>query len=125
MITVYIASPYTLGDVGKNVGLHMKTANDLIGRGFCVIAPLLFHFLHIVYPRNWETWIKVDLELMSRADVVYRVIGKSAGADLETREAEKLGIPVVYSIDELGVWVFKQDQKKQKPLNQKGKIDHG
>ena len=112
MIVVYIASPYTLGDVGKSVGVHMKVANDLIGRGFCVIAPLLTHFLHIFYPRDWETWIKVDLELLSRADVVYRVPGKSAGADIETQEAEKLGIPVVHSLDELGVWVLQQDRKR-------------
>ncbi len=111
MKVVYLASPYTLGDVGKNVGVHLNIANSLISMGFCVIAPLLSHFLHILYPRPWETWLKLDFELLSRSDVVYRVEGESAGADIEVREAEKLGIPVVYSLDELGVWAYKQDRK--------------
>lgn len=114
MIVVYLASPYTLGDVGKNVSVHLNVANNLISQGYCVIAPLLSHFLHILYPREWETWIKYDLELLSRCDVVYRVEGESAGADIETREAAKLGIRVVYNTDELAAWAGAHGDDKKK-----------
>ncbi len=111
MIVVYLASPYTLGDVGKNVGVHINITNNLISQGYCVIAPLLSHFLHIAYPREWETWIKIDLELLSRSDVVYRAEGESAGADVEVREAEKLGIKVVNNADELAAWATEWAEK--------------
>jgi hypothetical protein len=101
MIVVYIASAYSLGDVGENVHNQLKIANYLIDWGFCPECPLLLHFQHIYKPHTYSEWMKIDLEKLSRSDVVLRLKGESSGADKEVEHAQSIGIPVVYSIDEL------------------------
>jgi hypothetical protein len=101
MTTVFIASPYTLGDVGINVKKSMDIADDLMNIGFTPFVPLLFHFQHITHPRPYEDWIKLDLAWLSKCDCVLRLPGESSGADGEVAKAEELGIPVYYSIQEM------------------------
>jgi hypothetical protein len=101
MKTVFIASPYTLGDVGVNVKKSMDVADELINNGLNPFIPLLYHFQHIANPRPYEDWIKIDLEWLSKCDCVLRLPGESSGADGEVKRAGELGIPVYYSIDEL------------------------
>lgn len=101
MIVVYIASPYTIGDVGQNVSKHLHVADTLIAHGFCPIAPLLFHYLHIIHPRKYEEWMAIDFELLTRCDVVLRLPGESKGVDKEIEVAKELGKPVVTDIPEL------------------------
>lgn len=101
MKTVFIASPYTVGDVGVNVKTSMDVADELMNNGLNPFIPLLYHFQHIVNPRPYEDWIKIDLEWLSKCDCVLRLSGYSSGADGEVRRAEELGIPVYYSIDNL------------------------
>ena len=101
MITVYIASPYTLGDVGVNVSRQMEMVDILISKSYCPFAPLYSHYQHIFKPRPYEDWMKIDVEMLKRCDVVLRLPGESAGADREVSIAKKCGIPVVYSVKEL------------------------
>jgi len=69
--------------------------------GYCPILPLLTHFQYIHKPRCYEDWMQVDEELVSRSDVLLRLPGESPGADREIARAKSLGIPVVYSVEEL------------------------
>jgi len=101
MIVVYISSPYSIGDQAVNVRNQMTTVNLLMDLGYATIAPLYTHFQHMFSPRVYEDWLRLDLELVERSDVVLRLPGKSSGADREVAHALSLGIPVVCSIEEL------------------------
>lgn len=101
MIKVYIASPYTLGDVAVNVKTQIDVADELISRGFSPFVPLLFHFQHMVHPRPYTDWISMDLDWVEVCDVVLRLPGESEGADNEVKHAIEQNIPVYYSLEEL------------------------
>ena len=101
MVVVYISSPYTIGDQAVNVRNQMVATDELMNKGYCCITPLYTHFQHMFSPRGYEDWMKVDLELVKRADVVLRLPGESSGADREVEHAKSLDIPVVFSIEEL------------------------
>ena len=101
MKVVYIACPYTGGDVAANVARCMEVAHLLMDAGYCPIAPLLSHFLHVHRQRPYEDWMAIDMELLRRSDAVIRLSGESPGADRETAAAALFGIPVVRTIPEL------------------------
>jgi hypothetical protein len=69
--------------------------------GYCPILPLLSHFEHLVHPRPYDDWLKIDKEKILRSDCVLRLFGESRGADIEEMYAKENGIPVYHSITEL------------------------
>jgi hypothetical protein len=101
MVKVYIASPYTKGDIAVNVKIQMDTANELMNAGICSYVPLLNHFLHMAHPRPAEDWYAMDKEWLVVCDAVLRLPGESEGADAEMVLAQRSGIPVYYSIQEV------------------------
>lgn len=101
MIKVYIASPYTLGDVAVNVKLQLDAVDALMNKGFAPFAPLYSHFQHMAHPRPYEDWVKIDLEWVKVCDCLLRLQGESKGADNEVKYAKELGLPVFYSMGEL------------------------
>ena len=101
MIKVYIASPYTLGDVSVNVRVSFDAAAKLRTLGYMPIAPLRSHFEHMMHPQAYEVWMTEDKEYVAWADVLLRLPGDSPGADREVVWAKKWGKPVVCSVDEL------------------------
>ena len=101
MIKVYIASPYTLGDVAVNVKVQIDAADKLIDAGFAPFAPLYSHFQHMAHPRPYQDWVKLDMEWVKVCDCLLRLDGKSSGADDEVKLAKKLNLPVFYSFVEL------------------------
>lgn len=101
MRKVYIASPYSKGDIAANVHLQMETANTLINLGFCPFVPLLTHFQHLMFPQPYEIWLAQDTEWVKACDCLLRLGGESNGADREVKYMISLGKPVFYSIDEL------------------------
>lgn len=94
MIKVYIASPYTLGDVAVNVKRQIDAVDKLMDKGFAPFAPLYSHFQHMVHPRPYKIWVIA-------CDCLLRLKGESVGADGEVDLAIKNNIPVFYSIDDL------------------------
>jgi len=117
MIKVYIASPYTKGDVAVNVRVQLEMANTLMDLGFAPFAPLYSHFQHMAFPRPYEDWIKIDLEWVKVCNCVLRLPGESAGADGEVFYAEQREIPVFYSLEELDK--FYKDKKEQMRIDNK------
>jgi hypothetical protein len=101
MTKVYIASPYTKGDVAVNVKLQIDTADILMNNGFVPFVPLYTHFQHMIHPRPYKDWIAIDMEWLKYCDVLLRIGGESKGADDEVEEALNLKIPVFYSIEQL------------------------
>lgn len=101
MVKVYISSPYSIGDVAVNVKRQIDASNELMDMGFVPFVPLYSHFQHMIHPRPYEDWIKVDLEWVRSCDCLLRLEGESKGADKEVKLANELNIPVYYSFEEL------------------------
>lgn len=106
MITVYIASPYTKGDVAINVKTQLDCVNKLMDLGFAPFAPLYSHFQHMAHPRPYEDWMKVDFEWVLRCDCLLRLPGESSGADREVKLAQENNKKVFFSINELNNFYF-------------------
>lgn len=100
-LRVYIASAYTIGDRTMNTHVQINKASELIDLGYIPFAPLLFHFVEMLYPKEYDKWCQIDNEWLLQCDVVLRIPGESKGADAEVALAIKNEIPVVHSIDEL------------------------
>ena len=94
-LRVFISGPYTKGDVAQNVRAAIEAADLLLAQGYDPYVPHLTHFWHLLYPHDYEQWIALDLKWLSLCDLVVRLSGESVGADGETAEANRLGIPVV------------------------------
>jgi hypothetical protein len=97
---IYIASPYTLGDVAVNVKVSMDATNQLIDKGFYPFCPLLSHFLHMANPQPYKVWIEYTIAWMEKCEAIIRLSGESAGADLEEARAREIGLPVYRSVEE-------------------------
>lgn len=98
---VYVASPYTKGDVALNVRRSIEAADRLAREGFVPFAPLLFHFWHMQHPHEYGFWTAMDLAWLERCDCIVRLPGDSLGADAEVARARELGLDVFLGVDEL------------------------
>ena len=98
---VYIAGPYTKGDVVMNVQAIILVAEKVIEAGFHPIVLHLNHLWHLISPHEYRFWMDYDEELLRKCDCLYRVAGESKGSDSEIVLAIELGLPVYYSLREL------------------------
>ena len=101
MKKVYVAGPYTKGDVAQNVRIAIEYGDRLIINGYIPYIPHLTHFWHLIFPHDYEYWLNLDNEWLALCDMVLRIPGDSPGADAEVELAKSLGIPVYYSMREL------------------------
>ncbi|RLC39266.1 hypothetical protein DRH27_00010 [Candidatus Falkowbacteria bacterium] len=99
METVYVASPYTIGNQAENVRAQIDAGDKLMTAGFCPILPLLTHFQHLIYPRPYEDWMKHDFHLITLCDYLLRLPGESLGADREVKYAYEKGVTVRHGLD--------------------------
>jgi Domain of unknown function (DUF4406) len=99
---VYIAGPYTNGDVAVNVRNAYVAANRLADLGFAPFVPHATHFWHILFPRPYEFWLDLDNQFLPLCEAVLRLPGQSEGASKEVKSAQELEIPVFTEIDDLG-----------------------
>ena len=97
---VYIAGPYTKGDVARNVAKAMEAANELMDAGHAPYIPHLTHFMHIHLPRPYEDWLKLDLTYLTICEAIIRLVGESSGADREVSLARSLRLPVFATVEE-------------------------
>lgn len=100
MKRVYVAGPYTKGDVAVNVRVAIDAADELLNAGFAPYVPHFCHFWHMHHPHGWKTWLALDKEWLLVCEVMIRLQGDSTGADLEREWAENAGIPVYDSVSE-------------------------
>jgi len=98
---IYLAGPYTKGDVGQNVHNAIKTADKLVEKGHTPYIPHLTHFWHLVSPKPWEFWCNLDAEFLVLCDALLRIPGESTGADREVKLAQKHGLPVYYNVNDI------------------------
>jgi len=98
---VYIAGPYSTGDVAQNVRNAILAADRLTKIGYVPFIPHLSHFWHLICPHNWGFWIEQDIHWLEACDCLLRLPGKSIGADREVERAYQLGMSVYASIESL------------------------
>lgn len=117
--TVYIASPYTKGDVAINTHFQCRIFDQLLTDGKVLpVAPLWSHFQHILFPRPYEDWIRYDQDMLHLYDCCLRLKSEhpslnyeqeqSSGADAEVETFLNLNKPVFYSVADLYNWVDSQ-----------------
>jgi hypothetical protein len=111
MLKVYVAGPYTKGNVEQNVLNAIDASSELISIGLAPFCPHLSHYVDQIHPHSWKQWMDIDIEFLIDCDIVLRIPGESKGADFEVNEAHKLGMLVVYSIDEIKA-IFKLPESK-------------
>jgi Domain of unknown function (DUF4406) len=110
---IYVAGPYTQGDVAVNVRNAYAAANHLADLGFAPFVPHSTHFWHILFPRPYEFWLELDCQFLPSCEAVLRLPGPSNGADKEVNLARTIGIPVFTDINEL-VNHFKETRPRSK-----------
>lgn len=116
--TVYIAGPYTQGDVALNVREAITTGDAVAEIGYIPYIPHLSHFWHLVKPREYDWWLAYDLKWLEKCDYLIRMAGPSSGADKEVIFARELGIYCFQgsehqsALDEFVHW----DQNLTRPL---------
>jgi hypothetical protein len=101
MASIYIASPYTIGDKLSNVHRQMDVYYILQEAGCYPYMPLLNHFLDERHPQTELEWLKQDKYWLAKSDYVLRLSGESKGADMEVSWAREMDIPVYFDIVEL------------------------
>jgi len=123
---VYIASPYTKGEVSINTHFQCMIFDQLLTDGkVWPVAPLWSHFQHTVFPRPYKDWIAYDQALLPLYDACLRLTARlerlgyeqhdSAGADGEVEIFKQLGKPVFTNIRDLYVWVDSLAQASGSP----------
>jgi hypothetical protein len=116
--TVYIASPYSKGDVAVNTRFQCEVFDRLLADGKVLpVAPLWSHFQHLLFPRPYADWIRYDQEMLHLYDCCLRLAAEngalkyrqdcSSGADAEVETFARMGKPIFYSIEDLYRWVEK------------------
>lgn len=98
---VFISAPYSQGDEAANVRAAIDASEQVRAAGHSPLCPHLSHFWHIIYPHNWEEWLRIDLDWLKVADIMVRLPGESKGADLEEAKAQELDIPVYHGVEVL------------------------
>lgn len=92
---IYIAGPYTVGDVGVNVRKAIEVADRLRFLGGVPHVPHLNHLWHLAFPHDYEYWMALDMDWLAVCDWIVRIPGESPGADREEVFAKARGIPVL------------------------------
>lgn len=98
---IYVAGPYSGGDVVQNVRKAVSVSVELRDRGLVPICPHLSMFAHYLCPRGYEFWLEWDLTWLERCDALLRLPGDSPGADREIERAVELGLPVYFGVEAL------------------------
>lgn len=93
---VYVAGPISLDAFeGVHRGIAMGRRMYLDG-----LAPYIPHFdayfLLQDHEASWNAYLEWDLEYVAIADALYRLEGKSKGADLEVAHARAMRVPIFF-----------------------------
>lgn len=92
---VYVAGPYTQGDVAVNVRRAIDYGDALMEHGYIPYIPHLSHFWHMLTPREYYDWVQYDNIWVLECDVLVRLKGTSHGADKEVDLAISAGMSVI------------------------------
>lgn len=105
MKRIYVAGPYSHGDIAVNVRNAMEAGSQIINAGHSPFVPHLSHFLHMHHPQEYAVWMRIDAAWVEVCDALLRLPGHSPGADAEIALARVHGIPCFWKMDELLEWL--------------------
>lgn len=105
MKKIYVAGPYTASDprlTQANVDEAIRVGCALIRKGWAPFIPHLSHYiwLHPAGDFGYETWTALDFEWLDQCEAFY-YLKSSRGADAELHVAERMGIPIFRSLEEV------------------------
>ena len=106
---VYIAGPYTNGDTIWNIREAVRHGNMIFNYGMMPFIPHLTGFWDFLVTRDIKDWYEYENEWLVMCDAVWRIKGKSKGADAEVKLAKKKGIPIFNTFNELLEWSKVED----------------
>ena len=97
-VCVYVAGPISKGDMFLNVRAGVLAGEELRAAGFHPFVPHLSALWQMIYPVDYEGWMRLDFAWVERCDALLRLPGESSGADREVAHAEAHGVPVFYDV---------------------------
>lgn len=103
---IYVSGPISAHrayDVEQNIRRGMHKGGELAKQGYAPIVPHGNSYRWTdVAKFDWREYLRIDLELLKRADSVYMMENwrESKGARVEERYARLLGKPIVYEMTE-------------------------
>lgn len=103
-IRIYIAGPMTKGDRATNYAKGLVADGRLIGLGFATYLPHHSFISNAFHGHHYEEWMDNDFSWIRVVDAIFRLPGKSPGADREVAFAKELGIPVFQNLPSLLKW---------------------
>jgi len=120
---VYVSGTITNGGKDTSRKGMLKWTLKAIGVGYTLLQKgfnpyiphldWLFGWHKRAKKTTWDQYLNWDLAWIRRCDCVYRIRGKSEGADLECRFAKRMRKPIFYSIKELVKYrIIKRGKKK-------------
>ena len=98
---IYVAGPYTNGDVAENVSNAIFYGDEILNKGHIPFIPHLTHFWHFKHWHPYQAWIDYDLEWLKVCDGFIRIPGTSKGAAKEEIEARRLGLQIFTSLAQI------------------------
>lgn len=99
---VYLSSPLTLGDRELNLQAHFEVFVELLDDGVVTpYAPLTNEIVHTLIPREYESWMRYDFEMIQHCDALFTFDAvlpgytetRSDGRRREIEFAHSVGIP--------------------------------
>lgn len=100
-LLVYVSAPFSKGDQLQNVRTACLAGDALIEKGHHPYVPHCTALWHCISPKTFNQWMQIDSVILARCDAVLRLEGESVGADIEVGLAERLNIPVYYSLEKI------------------------
>lgn len=108
---VYVAGPYTQGNIEDNVQKAIDAGEKIALLGAIPCIPHLDHWWHLRYQHDYEFWLRQGMYWLQMCDALFCLPGESEGAEGEVQYAvEYLEIPVFYNMEDLKQWVEKSPE---------------
>jgi hypothetical protein len=96
---IYIAAPYTKGNIAVNVRAAINAWHELWVSGYAPFCPHLCHFLELQKALDYTAWLEYDFIWVRQCHALIRLPGESEGADQEVALASNLGKPIFYTLE--------------------------
>ena len=100
-LRVYIAGPYSGGDQCLNVRNAINAAELVVKLGGTPYIPHLNHLWELISVHSYDFWLEQDMEWLKLCHVFFRLPGESKGADIEEEAAQRHGLTICKTLDEL------------------------
>lgn len=89
---VYVAGPLTVGNKTQNVRRAINAGEKIASKGHSVFIPHLFELWELIYHHDYEFWMKLDIVILKKCDILVRLPGYSKGSDRELGLAKQFGL---------------------------------